>query len=209
MGLLNDLQEIKDKWKELPPRQKIIVVIPGFLAISPIASLSKSIIQWRGFFRDGLVFYQENILVYLIDVAESTGLIYSSSEADTIILLTLVFTGFLRSIILSQEFFRLSTLVLSCLYIILVWLLGQPSDLSELFTFTLLFIYIATPAFILALLYLVNQLEKEDEKQADFIKKEIEITHSKLQLVYGPTFVAVIFVLLAAAINMALVTPLT
>ena len=99
--------------------------------------------------------------------------------------------------------------MLSCLYIILVWLLGQPSDLSELFTFTLLFIYIATPAFILALLYLVNQLEKEDEKQADFIKKEIEITHSKLQLVYGPTFVAVIFVLLAAAINMALVTPLT
>ena len=96
MGIFGDIHEVKSKWKELSPRNRILVILPAFFAISPIASLTETIIKWKGFFATGIDFYKTHIIQPLLDATAWLDLEYTESQSDLIVIGFLVMSGYTR-----------------------------------------------------------------------------------------------------------------
>jgi hypothetical protein len=58
MGLKADLDEVRLAWPGYPWRLKIWLVLSAFLASASIASLSETVVKWKGFILDAVMFYQ-------------------------------------------------------------------------------------------------------------------------------------------------------
>jgi hypothetical protein len=58
MGLKADFEEVRLAWPSYPWRLKIWLILSAFLASGAIASISETIIKWKGFVLDAVMFYQ-------------------------------------------------------------------------------------------------------------------------------------------------------
>lgn len=59
MGLKADVEEVTRHWKRSPWRVKVFLAFALFLSTSSLASLSETVIRWKGFVFDALAFYKE------------------------------------------------------------------------------------------------------------------------------------------------------
>lgn len=58
MGLIQDIEQLGRDFKKYSWPMKLLLLVFFFLSVSSIASLSDKIIEWKGFFKEGLEFYQ-------------------------------------------------------------------------------------------------------------------------------------------------------
>ena len=70
MGLKGDLQEVATVWEKSSWRVKAYLLLSAFLASGSIASLSDTVLRWKGFLRDALLFYQAYISDQLLRVLQ-------------------------------------------------------------------------------------------------------------------------------------------
>ena len=97
MGLRGDFAELNAVWKGAPLRVKLFLVLSGFLASGSIASLSETILKWKGFIAVGVSFYRETIrnpvAARLVDV---TGIQLSHSFCEFATVALLITGGCIR-----------------------------------------------------------------------------------------------------------------
>ncbi|MCW5207482.1 hypothetical protein VU11_02205, partial [Desulfobulbus sp. US2] len=149
MGLAGDLKEIKTLWLNSSWSFKAIIIFSTFLAISPIASLSDTIFQWKGFIYDGIEFYRNNITEPLKKLASNAlNTTWQQNAIDYLIILFLYFTGFLRKFWLSgktiENIFITSSLIAGFIYSAILF--SGPTNTISLSTFFFItFIYCIIP----------------------------------------------------------------
>ena len=86
MALQDDLKNAGEHWRGSTKTWKAIMIIGTFMAITPLASLSESIVKWRGFFKDGLEFYEFQLLVPLEKQFKGIGLDLNGAELNELII---------------------------------------------------------------------------------------------------------------------------
>lgn len=104
MGLLGDIKEATENWKEKNLLFKVISVFAFFLAVSSITSLADIIIEWKGFIKDGINFYQNHISNPIRELFSYSGLSYSSIDIDCLIVIGLAFSTLARGEYLSCRY---------------------------------------------------------------------------------------------------------
>lgn len=65
MGLKGDWSEVAGIWSKSPWRVRILLGASVFVASNSIATLSDTVFRWKGFIKDALSFYQQNVTVPL------------------------------------------------------------------------------------------------------------------------------------------------
>lgn len=70
MGLKTDFEEVTQYWGRAPWRVRVVLVLVFFISTTSLASLSESVIKWKGFIFDALTFYREYILRPIVEVVQ-------------------------------------------------------------------------------------------------------------------------------------------
>ena len=96
MGLKSDIDEVKTAWSQATPLAKVYLALSLFLSTSAIASLTDTIVQWKGFFRNALAFYHEWINAPLIELFLAFGLRIAPEAGDYIVVVTLLISSAIR-----------------------------------------------------------------------------------------------------------------
>lgn len=100
--LKKECEQLKLAWVKLSLPAKVLSGISLFLSASSITSLSKAIIEWKGFIKDAVDFYQQFISVPLSHLLNATlkgG--YEPAEVEVITLL-LIYVGVLTRAVLIE-----------------------------------------------------------------------------------------------------------
>ena len=99
MSLYSDLKsDFADIWKTSGMLTKFILGFSIFCTSSSLASLSDTIVKWRGFFLDAMQFYKSYITGPIRAVAEKLDLFFSDAEVDGLLIITILITSNIRSI---------------------------------------------------------------------------------------------------------------
>jgi len=98
MGLHGDLFEVKSVWRNASTKLRIWLALSTFFASVSIASLSESIIKWRGFISDGISLYRELITENLHFTAISMfNINFDKFGIDSMIILLLIAAAIIRT----------------------------------------------------------------------------------------------------------------
>ena len=68
MGLKGDFSELTQVWHQSPWRVKLYLLLSGFLAGTSLASLSESVVKWKGFILTGITFYREYLRTPIVEL---------------------------------------------------------------------------------------------------------------------------------------------
>jgi len=105
MPLYDDLKSLPKIWKESGPAFKLLVVLSGFTSLAPIANLSKTIVEYRGFVRDAIDFYNAKISIPLHTYFESDGFFQTTPEiVDLFVLIFILNISWARYLIFDSGF---------------------------------------------------------------------------------------------------------
>lgn len=96
MWLKDDLEQLKQNWKQSPWWVRLWMVVSLFLAVSSFASLAETFANWKGFFLDAIEFYRSWISGPLRDFAAALGFRYTSQRADFTVLYAIMIVATLR-----------------------------------------------------------------------------------------------------------------
>jgi hypothetical protein len=134
MGLLGDIKETTENWKEKSISFKLISILGFFLAISSITSLADTIIGWKGFIKDGLNFYQTFFSKSIKELISFSRFSYTSVDIDTLTFISLSFITILRQAYLEckneeipRKTFHLLTVIFSSIFFVFAIYLGFSS----------------------------------------------------------------------------------
>jgi hypothetical protein len=97
MWLKDDIEELKRNWKESPWWVKTWMAISMFLGFSSFASLSETVVQWKGFFLDAIEFYREWISGPLREFIARFGVQYTEDSLDLLVLASVLIGIIIRS----------------------------------------------------------------------------------------------------------------
>ncbi len=103
MWLKDDLEQLKQNWKQSPWWVRLWMVVSLFLAASSFASLAETFANWKGFFLDAIEFYRSWISGPLRDFAAAFGLRYTSQRADYLVLLAIFISIYIRAFALDTD----------------------------------------------------------------------------------------------------------
>lgn len=104
MGFYGDLEELKNKWKDSSILKKLIIIFSFFIAFSSLTSLSDLVFQWKGFIKQGLEFYQANIIHPISNLLANLDLELTEDYINLfIVYLTFAFWPFLKHMYLSYK----------------------------------------------------------------------------------------------------------
>lgn len=76
-------KEIQENWKDKSLGYKCVVILSIFFTTSSLTGLAGLIIQWRGFIKEGIVFYHRNLVIPIRDLFNIS---LSEMEIDIIVL---------------------------------------------------------------------------------------------------------------------------
>ncbi|MBC8754849.1 hypothetical protein H2O64_09220 [Kordia sp. YSTF-M3] len=96
MGLLGDIDELKNKWKNASLSLKILVILTSFINLNAIASLSETIFKWKSFILVGIEFYNSTIIEPIKTLLEFFHLNLSETLINLIIVNTMIYGSLLR-----------------------------------------------------------------------------------------------------------------
>jgi hypothetical protein len=99
MWLKDDLEQLKQNWKQSPWWVRLWMVVSLFLAVSSLASLSETVADWKGFFLDAIVFYREWVSSPLRELLARAGFRYTAYSTDA-----LIFVAMFASITIRSEY---------------------------------------------------------------------------------------------------------
>ena len=109
MGLKSDIDEIHLHWSKYSNLGKAYLLLSGFLAVSSVASISDSVIKWRGFFKVGIDFYHEYISAPISDtLLIPIGIHLNPLARDILFVAALLFGSLIRYIILTKTLYESS-----------------------------------------------------------------------------------------------------
>ena len=196
MGILGDINEAKMFWSKSALITKLFIIISTFLTFSSVTSLSEVIFKWRGFISDGLTFYREHILEVIRQIGELLNLSYTNSEIDVLVLFGIIVGSFIRTEYDNDRIPKIILMLLLIIYLDTVYDNGK-SPKEDLTPYWRILIY--------ALIPLVGNLvtyfsTKDQEKKKYLIKKTM--------IFYTPILLAIVSVLILAAVNTGLSTPI-
>lgn len=103
MWLKDDLEQLKQNWKQSPWWVRLWMAVSLFLAVSSFASLAETFANWKGFFLDAIEFYRSWISGPLRDFAAAHGLRYTSQRADFLVLSAIIFSINIRAFALDLD----------------------------------------------------------------------------------------------------------
>ena len=103
MGLVGDIEEVKRFWGEVSWGGRILIVLSAFFAISPIASLSDAVFQWKGFILTGVELYRYWVSLG-IDLLKSLGVTFNYKYIDAYIVISIFYFSMVRRRIFSSSF---------------------------------------------------------------------------------------------------------
>jgi hypothetical protein len=98
MWLKDDLEQLKQNWKQSPWWVRLWMAVSLSLAVSSLASLSETVAQWKGFFLDAIEFYRNWLSGPLRDFAAAHGVRYTSQRADGMLLFLIIFSSYIRAV---------------------------------------------------------------------------------------------------------------
>lgn len=96
MGLIAEIEEIKKHWRDGSTTTKVLICFSTFMTFSSLASLSDTIVKWKGFILDGINFYRTWVSLPLINIIQSFGLNFNQSSLDFMVILFLQFFAIAR-----------------------------------------------------------------------------------------------------------------
>ncbi len=97
MGLKADVEEVlKANWKNSPWWYRLWLCVSAYLAISSIASFAETVIKWKGFILDGVLFYRHWIRSPLIDIMKFLHLPIPTNKGDAIIAGSVLYGCYMR-----------------------------------------------------------------------------------------------------------------
>ena len=101
MALHDDISNAKKLWIESSTLTRCFIGFSIFLSMSSVASLSKTLIEWKGFIKDGIDVAESLIYDplqgFCLEIAESLGIEIFEGFAACLVLFSLCFTALLRS----------------------------------------------------------------------------------------------------------------
>jgi hypothetical protein len=98
MGLKGDFDESVRAWQDASPLVRIWLILSVFLASGSIASLSETLVKWRGFLVDALNIYKNYVSEPLYSLVSSRiSLDVPRSAIDVIVMYLLLATPHLRA----------------------------------------------------------------------------------------------------------------
>jgi hypothetical protein len=103
MGLKSDTDEIKNTWSRASPLVKVYLALSFYLTISAIASLSETIVKWKGFFRDALISYHHFVRGPIRELFFYLKLDLSPVIIDYFVIYTLLISSFLRLLFVERK----------------------------------------------------------------------------------------------------------
>ena len=136
MGLKADVDEVTNYWDRAPWRVRVVLVLVLFLSSTSLASLSDSVVKWKGFLLDALTFYRANVLRPITEVAQKlVDHPLSSTFLDNAVLYGLFFAALTRALLLRNSSWprkARDVVFMGALYVALIWsLAGIPASPSE------------------------------------------------------------------------------
>jgi len=109
MGILSDIDELKRAWTDLPLSLKLFFSTTTLITVLSIGSISKDIIEFRGFLRDGIDLYQAVIDPIRNWINSLFNISYTSYQVDVIILFNIIMIAFYRSTRISKNHAQIET----------------------------------------------------------------------------------------------------
>ncbi|MCC2682956.1 MAG: heme/copper-type cytochrome/quinol oxidase, subunit 1 [Nitrosospira multiformis] len=103
MDLKSEIDKIKNVWSQASPLGKVYHSLSFYLSISTIASLSETVIKWKGFFRDALTFYHQFIREPLHKIFFDLKLDLVPELIDYLVIYTLLISSFLRVLFVERK----------------------------------------------------------------------------------------------------------
>jgi hypothetical protein len=104
MGLKADVDEVTSYWNRAPWRVRIVLILVLFISSTSFASLSESVIKWRGFLLDALNFYRAHVLRPLAEAAQNlVGHPLSTTFLDNAVLYGVFFAALTRARLLRNS----------------------------------------------------------------------------------------------------------
>jgi hypothetical protein len=101
MALHDDILNAKKLWLESSALMRCFIGFSVFLSVSSVASLSKTLIEWKGFIKDGLDVTEsliyEPLQKFCEEIAEYFGVDIFDGFAVCLVLFSLCFSALLRS----------------------------------------------------------------------------------------------------------------
>ena len=102
MNIKNELAHLASDFKEAGILAKIFLLSGFFMSFSSIASLSKKVFEWKGFFLEAINFYQVVYVDNVVRLASLLGLHYSQSEVHVVTVLSIAVVVGMRTLAQSQ-----------------------------------------------------------------------------------------------------------
>lgn len=125
MGLKTDFEEVTQYWGRAPWRVRVVLVLVLFISTTSLASLSESVIKWKGFILDALTFYREYALQPIAEVAQRLiGHPLPIGFIDNAIFYSLFFAALTRALLLrtsSRKKQIEEITILGAAYAIMLW----------------------------------------------------------------------------------------
>jgi len=136
MGLKADVDEVTSYWDRAPWRVRIVLVLVLFLSSTSLASLSESVVKWKGFLLDALTFYRANVLRPIAEVVQKlVDHPLSTTFLDNAVLYGLFFAALTRALLLRNSSWPRKAgdvVFMGALYVVLIWnLAGIPASPGE------------------------------------------------------------------------------
>ncbi len=146
MGVFSDIKKSIILWRE---SSVIFRVITFILTISPVASISDTVFQWKGFFSTGIEFYNDSLICPLNNLLSSLGI---GRGEEVVHYLVLVFAFYFSSIlsVFQTQFIRPVGKILLFLnyilaFLVLVFITSGESGVSIFQWFFPVFCYFTIP----------------------------------------------------------------
>lgn len=97
MGLLADLDELSSAWKKCSLLGKLLIAfVVFFFTLTPLASLSDTAFQWKGFVLDALLFYRSYFVSPVIYFLDYLGIRFPTFMIDLFVIQLLTSAGLIR-----------------------------------------------------------------------------------------------------------------
>ncbi|QTH64536.1 hypothetical protein J1N51_03420 [Psychrosphaera ytuae] len=188
MALIDDVKAAKHAWGKLSSFGRLFLVLSTFLSLNSIAGIKHSVIQWKGFLKDGFEFYRTILIEPLIAAFSSFDINVSESRANGLTLLAVICSSILRSWAYDRD------------------LKYEWKDLTKITLISLtLFIFFAYPIIFVNKLYVAGIYSLIAILCYKlFLKEVFEGSFYKKLHFYTPYVAAIILLFVCAAINAGL-----
>jgi hypothetical protein len=103
MDLNKEIAEFRSAFRDGGVLTRTFLILGFFFALSSLASLSSTIVEWKGFIREAINFYQLYLVGSISSVASKVGFSYSQAEINVSIISTVSITVGMRLLALGQK----------------------------------------------------------------------------------------------------------